>query len=392
MSFSKISVAALVAMLCLSGLTAAQCTDGSLSNLDLTLNGIDPSTDAGHQITASANSAIDLAIADSTAANTAFILLAGSSISCSSIPAGAVVDQIDLGGAQLVLDGINASAGVLDFIAVTPFQAGFTLPVAFAGLCGPSFQALYIEPPFFFRTTDAGQICYAGSKITVYSGSGLGDDAFVTHSLDPTTPNVVFNGVSYSTLSVCSNGPLGFVTGTNSWTPVMADFYAGFAASPTTAANPGVSILWSDLMRSGQPSGVPSWEVEESFVTGDVTVRAVNQNYWSSGDPAGTTSCTFSAVGGGNHTVLLDYSATTVGITSGDSILVGLTDGDDTNGGTDTDLGGTGGWAGLVGGAGYTSPGANDSIGELIAPNMPLGFTQILAMDMGISNWSITVL
>jgi len=394
MSFTKISAAVLVAMFCISGVATAQCTDGTLSALDLTLNGIDPSSDPSHQITTSANGAIDLSIVDSTGANTAFILLLGSSISCGSIPAGAVLDQIDLGGAQLLLDGINSSAGALDFMAVTPFTVGFSLPVAFAGICGPAFQAVYLDSSvgFFFRTTDAGQICYQGTKITTYGAAAmltLGDDDFVTHALDPVTPDIMFNGVPYSSLTISSNGVVAMVTGTASWTPVMAQFNAGFAVGPTTTANPGVSLLWSDLMRSGTPNGEPSWEVSEDMVTGNVTVVAKNQNYWSTGDPAGDASCMFTVNPGVNHDVTLDYTATTVGLASADNILIGLTDGDDTVG-TDNDLSGSGGWAGQ--GGSYTSAGANDTVGELIAPNVALGFTQLIAIDAGISQWSILIL
>lgn len=394
MSFTKISVAVLVAVFCISGVAAGQCEDGTLSTLGLTLNGIDPSSDPSHQITTSANGAIDLSIVDSTGLNTQFILLAGSSISCSAIPAGAVLGQIDLGGVQLLLDGINSSASVLDFMAVTPFNVGFSLPVAYAGICGPAFQAVYLDPTaaFFFRTTDAGQICYQGTKVTTYGagGSTLGDDDFATHALDPITPNIVFNGVPYSSLTISSNGVVAMVTGTASWTPVMAEFNAGFAPGPTTAANPGVSLLWSDLMRSGTPNGDPTWDVIEDMTNGNVTVVARNQNYWSSGDPAGDASCMFTVNSGFNHDVTMDYTATTVGLASADNILIGLTDGDDTVG-TDNDLAGSGGWAGQVGGS-YTSAGANDTVGELIAPNTALGFTQIIAIDSGVSQWSILIL
>ncbi len=391
MSFTKITVAALVAVLCISGFAAAQCTDGSLSNLDLTLNGVDPSSDPGHQITTSANGAIDLSIVDSTGASTGFILLAGSGISCASIPAGAILDQIDLGSPQLLLDGINSTLGALDFLATTPFTVGFALPVAFAGICGPAFQAVYIEPPFFFRTTDAGQICYQGTKVTTYSTGTLGDDDKVTHALDGVTPDIVFNGVSYSSLTISSNGVVAMVDGTTSWTPLMAQFFAGFVAGATVTPNPGVSLLWSDLMQFGTPNGVPSWDVIEDMVTGDVQVVARNQNFWSSADPAGDTSCTFTVNAGFNHDVVMDYSATIVGVTSADNILIGLTDGD-SNVGTDVDLSTAGGWAGLVGGGSYISAGANDSVGELTAPNIPLGFTQIVAVDLGVSQWSILVL
>jgi hypothetical protein len=142
-------------------------------------------------------------------------------------------------------------------------------------------------------------------------------------------------------------------------------------------------------MRSGTPNGDPSWEVIEDMVTGNVTVVAVNQNYWSTGDPAGSASCMFTVNPGVNHDVTLDYTATIVGLASADNILIGLTDGDDTVG-TDNDLSGSGGWAGQAGS--YNSAGANDTVGQLIAPNTALGFTQLIAIDTGISQWSILIL
>jgi hypothetical protein len=393
MKTKTFAAVAALAVLCLGAAVSAQCTfvDGSLSSLALTINGTDPSTVPNHEITVSAGGEITLAIQDTTAANTPFVLLAGAGLSCGSIAAGPNIGQIDIALPTLnsvVLDGINPFSGLgspsFNFLAVTPFQAGFALPLGFAGTTPLGFQALYLDSSmgFFFRSTDAGAVHFSSTYDSVYS---LADDGFLRHTLLPSTPAIQYGGVNYTQFWIGSNGVITFAAGDDDFDPTMAELFAGFQPSPTTAANPGVAGFYTDMNLLNSANGAPLYRVREDLVTGTTTVSGLNQTSWTSQASLGSFGVSFAAV---THDIIFDFTQSVVSPTNTDPILIGLSDGTSTNGGPNVTLPGAG-WSAAA--PTYVSPGNNTSVGFLYAAGAPLGIIGLLAHDTGTFNWTISI-
>ena len=117
-----------------------------------------------------------------------------------------------------------------------------------------------------------------------------------------------------------------FAAGSTLFAPSLPLLYAGFQNAPTLAPNPGIALLWTDI----SPTFGTTYDVAEDTTTGVVTVRFRNLRYFSSGDFAGDVSVSFGAIGPGSF--VMDHTAVVPGLTATESIVVGVTDGNDSIG------------------------------------------------------------
>jgi hypothetical protein len=143
-----------------------------------------------------------------------------------------------------------------------------------------------------------------------------------------TPTGVTFCGVAYTSFFCGSNGQISFVAGSADFSPSTPEFFAGYQASPTALANPGIALGWQDLARGGVLDDIT---VIESPSTNTVSIEYNNQEHWDSVLPAGSWSGTFDNSTPGWFT--FDMTGFIGGDPSVDlGPLVGITDGDDTVG------------------------------------------------------------
>ena len=204
----------------------------------------------------------------------------------------------------------------------------------------------------------------------------LGDDAFIQH---PLTQTITYGGVVRTDAFIGSNGFVTFGAGSGDFTETLGEFFDDFGAG---SPNPGVALIYSDLNRGGVTSGA-TYDVIEDTGAGTVEFQFNNQVHWSSQEPAGSVSCVF-----GTNTVDLDYTAFLAATTSTDDVIIGLSDGN-AGVGTDTDLS-NGLGTGIATALPYTSPGSDDSVGELVPANTAIGLGMLSAADAtGTFNWTL---
>lgn len=299
----------------------------------LTLNNEDPTGSTG-QVNVGCPFSVTVRIAGLTSVPQPFVLLAGQGVSKGLLPApwGGSIDII---APVVVADGLAPSSG-FDFLAKTDFEITYVAPAASAGGFGPAVQAIVQDgsnPPFFLKSTTAGQPFFDSSATTTYNA--LSDDGFATHALSAGV-TVNFGGVSYTELHIGANGQITFGFGDTDFSPTTSEFFAGFQSAGTSTPNPGVAAAWADYNRSGLIDEITVCESGSSTVV----VEYKNQTHWSSGMPAGSWSCAFQENPGNyNYTpgVRMDFTAYLPHLAGTDQDpIVGVSDGDDTDGGLDT--------------------------------------------------------
>ena len=203
----------------------------------------------------------------------------------------------------------------------------------------------------------------------------LPDDGFMSHTL---TVPVSYYGSSYNNLNICSNGYVTFNTGSGDFTETEAEFFDGWNTPP----NPGVALYYSDLNRGAAASGA-TYVVSENLLTNNVKVEFVNQNHWSSQEPAGNFSVEFGSAGSGS--VELDYAGFIPATTATDDGIIGVTDGD-ASVGTDTSFTASGGYIGNIP---YTSALGPDSICETINADALIPFVTLTFTQLGVGFWTV---
>lgn len=165
----------------------------------------------------------------------------------------------------------------------------------------------------------------ANSVTTVYAA--LGDDAFQAHTLtQPGANSITYGGVPYSTLFLGSNGQVTFTVGSGDFSSTMPELFAGWQATPSTVANPGIATYWADFARGGVPDDIT---VIEDGTLATVEVQYNNQEYWDSQGAAGSWKTTFGLLGPGSVTI--DLSGVLLNNVSGtdQDPIVGVSDGID---------------------------------------------------------------
>ena len=320
-------------------------------------------------------------------ANQAFILLAKlqcpGGIPCFApgailTPWGGSIDMT-LAGINLVLDGKTLSANpILDPFANTGvigiFSALLNAPAALDGkkIC---FQAIVCDPtnpPFNLDNTELASVAFqAPPMINITCLPAIGDDDFINVPL--TTQSICYYGQTFTSLFIGSNGFLSFAAGSIDFTETIADFDSAYGTG-----GPGVSLYQSDLNNGGTASG-GSYKIIEDAGAGTVEVQFLNQNHWSSNEPAGDLRAVFDAP---NKRITFDYSGFIPATAATDDGIFGVTDGDPATG-TLTDLSnGSGAGAAAVKGS-FLSVGGLDSVGEVIPANTPFGCPIYNFIDVG---------
>ncbi len=321
MRFASHVALSLLCACALIGSATAQCTTGG-GAVDLTLNG---TIGIGQTIAIEMPSTLDISLIDNVAPGNAFILVAGNGILCGAIPL-VWGGSIDVAAPAIVANGVTPST-IIDFMCTTDFTVSVPTSCTMAGLTGPSFQAIHVDPaaaPYFFNHTGAAEILYsnAATMTTVYDA--MADDSSTQHILgmDPCSGyngmSITLGGNVYSSLFIGSNGQVTFGGGSTDFTPTLAEFFNGWASGLV-----GVATLWTDLARTGVPDSVV---VTEDLGLGTVKVEYKNQQWWGSSTPAGNWNCTFGALGIDTFTIDLTAVLPGVNVTDGNPI-VGVTDG-----------------------------------------------------------------
>jgi len=218
-----------------------------------------------------------------------------------------------------------------------------------------------------FTLSSAFLVSPANSATTIYNA--IGDDASQMHALtQPGANSIVYGGVPYGTIYLGSNSMVTFGVGSADFSPSMAEFFAGWQATPTTAANPGVALYWADYARGSVTTD--DITVIEDGTLGTVEVQYNNQVYWDGQGLAGSWSCTFGLLGPGSVTI--DLTNVLLNNVSGtdQNPVVGVSDGNDDglgNGVSATGDNNTGDLDVLLGGfysTGSAATVAPESIGE----------------------------
>ena len=351
---------------------------------------VDP---VGHCVSVFVPGPFTLEIDSGANANQAFILLAkaqcAGGLPCfvpeaTSTPWGGSIDMT-LAGISVVMDGKALTANpIFDPFANTGVAGVFTVPLnAPAALDGKKIclQAIVCDPtnpPFNLDNTELAGIDFQVPPfINVTCLNAIGDDDFVNVPL--TTQSISFYGQIFNSIFINSNGYLSFAGGSSDFTETIADFDGGYATG-----GPGVSLYQSDLNRGGTASG-GSYKITEDGGAGTVEVQFLNQNHWSSQEPAGDLRAVFDAPA---KRITFDYSNFIPGTTATDDGIFGVTDGDVATGSL-TDLSdGAGTGVSAVKGA-FASGFGPDSIAEIIPGNTPFGcpiydFTDIGSLVPGI--------
>lgn len=378
-----VSLAALVAVLSVS--VVAQTTGVAGSN-DLSINGL-----GAGSTSLFANSAINMG---TTSMNFNVSAPVGAVIFGAFAPTGMAGNlplaqpghsvDISFVGLTIWLDGTQSFGFPISTIVPASGNYALSVPVAFSGGEPYAFQMAVLSGAFAggLGVTNAHAGTVLSAVVTSYT---QGDDAFVTHAGLNSIP---FYGATYNTFNIGSNGQITFGAGSGDFTATTAEFFAGWQIGPTVTPNPGVAVHWTDLNPGGTLSG-STYDVIEDGISGFTTVAFNNQIHWSSNDPAGSFTCSFDTLGG-LGTISIDLSAQTPGIASTDQILIGVTDGDDTVGTSSDVSDGLGtGLSTLIGGGGYTSPGAGDSVVEAIPMNTPFGTNIYNFNDLGGGLWFV---
>lgn len=245
--------------------------------------------------------------------------------------------SIDLIAPQIIADGTAPVSG-LDFFAKTNFEISYVAPTSAGGAFGPSVQAIVQDgsnPPFFLKSTKAAQPFFDSNAVTVYNA--ISDDGFATHVM--ASGSISYGGAPQSTLYIGANGQITFGFGDTDFSPSTGEFFAGFQNGPTGTANPGVAAMWADYNRSGLNDEITVCESGSGSGT-KVVVTYKNQSHWNSGLNAGTWSCSFHKIPSNfNYTpvVTMDFTGYMPHLVGVDQDpIVGVSDGDDTDGGLDT--------------------------------------------------------
>lgn len=350
-------------------------TTGVAGTNDLVING---QGTGGTSLVPTALTIADSNVSFSVSANPGASLLGG--YAASGLVAAATIGSytLDIDPASLVLfvDSSTPSLGGLPASNVVPSGGtwSYSVPVSFQGNEAFAFQFGILDPSFAgglgLTQAHAGTVTNA----TVYT---LPDDGSQMHTL--ASLNINHYGTSYNSFFINSNGFLTFGSGSSDFTETMSEFFGGWGSPP----NPGVAVMYSDLNNGGTSSG-GTYSVAENTGLGTIDVGFNNMNHWSSAEPAGTVICSFQGPG----IVFVDYSGFMPATMASDDIIIGVTDGDP-GVGTDTDLSnGTG--TGFSGAFPYNSPGAGDSVGELIPANTAIPFANITYTDTGLNGtWNI---
>ena len=225
----------------------------------------------------------------------------------------------------------------------------------------------------------------ANSITTIYNA--IGDDANQAHALtQPGANTITYGGTAYSTLYLGSNGQVTFTLGNNGFMPSLAEFFAGWQATPTTVANPGVATYWADYARG--TVATDNITVIEDGTLSTVEVQYNNQEYWDSLTQAGSWKCTFGLLGPGS--VTLDLSGVLLNniVGTDQNPVVGVSDGIDDglgNGVSATGDNNTADLSVLLGAAyatGSSTTVAPESIGEQF-PAGTLDLTVINFLELG---------
>ena len=287
-------------------------------------------------------------------------------------------DPLATGAGTVILDAAGIiggpfSAGVTGILDNTGATGALAIPNAVQGpdrdgqglvIGTPPFGAtglITMDVNFSTGETFSVPVNVVASGLVVASFT-LGDDASVTHGL---TVPITYYGQSYTQVILNANGYVTFGAASGDFTETEAKFFNGWNLGP----NPGVGLFYSDFNRGGTTSGA-TFDVLEDMNAGTVKVSYLNQNHWSSQEPAGDILATFGGVG--PNSVVLDYTGFLPGTTSTDDGIIGVTDGDAATGG-DTSLSNAMGTGTLLVQGTFVSTNTPDSIAETIPANTAIG-------------------
>ena len=386
----RILLPALLGLLIMTGASHAQCSSGG-AFVALTINGLAPSTvdPVGHRVSVNLPAGIaNFEISDG-GSDSPLLLVTGSDLLCGffPVPWGG---SIDLLNPTLLLDGFTGSTP-FDQAARTDFTLAYSsLSCSLLGVSGPAMQAILQDPansPFFLNHSEAGVVDFVSiDVVTVYAN--LGDDDFVEHVVNSVCGNssVTFGGVAYTSMFLNSNGAITFQDGSTDFGGDADRFFAGFQDAGTLSPNPGIATLWGDFAEPGVPDDITVIESAD----GSVEVQFNNQMWWDSATSAGSWTCRLDAP---IDSVILDMSAALPGVSGFDpDPITGVSDGDDSNGGTDSNVD----FSSLLQSGPYSTPlnAAPESIAEVFPfggsfPGQPFDLGLLSFQHLGGFNWLV---
>ena len=177
----------------------------------------------------------------------------------------------------------------------------------------------------------------------------LGDDDSGAFTLASNTVDMYGN--MHSSGFMNSNGQITFGTGTGDFTATVVEFDQGWQAAGS-GPNNGIAVAYHDMNAGGMGSGA-TFKIIEDTITGKTTFQYLNQNHWfnGAGEPMGDVSVCFDGA-----KFSFDYCAYIPAVSETETVIYGLTDGDETAGAV-TDLS-----ANPTGLIGYSSSGAGSAL------------------------------